>query len=61
MPIGGRLGKRSERIDERAEPRFEMAPLVEAVAIDRLADLFRARRADGPLALEEPQALRLER
>jgi hypothetical protein len=45
---------------QRLEIRLEIPPLFESVAIERLADLFRARGADASLGLVELDASRLE-
>ena len=49
-----------QRVLERAEPRLVMSPLVEAFAVDGLANLFRACGADASLVFIELQAFRLE-
>ena len=41
---------------QRIEPDFIGAPAFQAVAIDRLSDLLRARRIDRPRILVEVQA-----
>src|SRR6516162_2432430 len=49
-----------ERALQRLEPRREILPLVEALAIDRLSHLLGARRAHAAPVLVERYALRLE-
>src|ERR1700722_5928349 len=50
----------TQRILESAEPWFEMSPLIEALAKDGLADLFRAGGADAALRFVELHPGRLE-
>src|ERR1700722_10556317 len=50
----------TQRVPECAEPRLEMSPLIQALAKDRLANLFRAGGADAALRFVELHAGRLE-
>src|SRR6476659_9812098 len=55
------LEHRPERGFQWREPRFVMAPMVDAVAIDRHAHLLGTGRAHGTRLLEEAQAAGPER
>src|ERR1700688_750840 len=50
----------AQGILERVKPRFEMFPLVKALAVDRLPHLLRARGSDASFGLVELDAARLE-
>src|ERR1700692_1909866 len=50
----------AQRVLERAEPRLVVLPLVESVAVNRLAHLLRTRRADAALGLVKFDARGLE-
>src|SRR5581483_6522940 len=51
----------TECLLQRIEPRLEMLPMVDAGLVDRLAYLFRTRRAHGTFVFEETQNAVLER
>src|SRR5207342_1438838 len=55
-----RIEHRSERVFQRTEPMFEMAPVVDALLVDRFADLFGTGGPHRAIVLEETQALLLE-
>src|SRR5882672_12641416 len=46
---------------ERTEPRLVVAPMVDRIAKNRLADLLRTRCSDSPFILVEAQAAFIER
>src|SRR5205085_7813399 len=50
-----------QRLPQRSEPLLVVPPLLDALGVERLADLFGADRAHDARVFVEPQALLLER
>src|SRR4051794_23449737 len=59
--VGVDIEHGAERVPQRREPGFEMAPVVDAVAVDRTTDLLGTGGAHRAFVLEEAQARILER
>ncbi len=60
VPYFPSCGERSEHLAQRTQPRLEVLPLVDALAIDRAANLLGTRRVHPPLGLVEVDAGSLE-